>query len=217
MNKMIIAIIALALVATPALALSTSVPADIRVGLSTAGFTTFKEQDTVYGVDTYMPANGDTTNPQATAYVLENVRNFGTLDLTKQVSDGTTIQGNSNWGMQEDENLLGTGSTTIDKQVVWWTVDTHQTGSDLTYPTIANIYTDTVAQDPKGAIESETSISNVANQPPAMTPNVYTLNSKTTVPVSLTESVGINMPTRCAVLPPKAPKAPTCLGCARLG
>jgi len=208
MNKIIIALIGLALIATPALA--SIAPADIRVQLSTSGITSFKQQDIISGTDYWMPANGNTATPQPTAYVLENVKNVGTLDLVKQVTGG------SNWGMQEDQNLWGTGFTIIKKEVVWWTVDTDGTNTGtLTYPTVTNIYTDTVAYDASGALRSIDEVHNTANQPLAMTPNSYTLNSVTTVPVYSTESVGINMPTRCVVLPPREPKQPTCLGCVR--
>jgi hypothetical protein len=182
-------------------------PVDIRVALFTAGDTKYRELDTVSGADTWMPYN-NYTGVQATAYVLENVFNNGILSLGKQVT------GTGNWGMQEDADIVATGYTTIKKDVVWWTVDTdHYANGTLRYPTVTNIYTDIIAMNASGAVETEGSLHSTANQPPAHTYNSYAISSVTIVPVSFVESVGINQPERCAVQPPLQPTVPKCIHC----
>jgi hypothetical protein len=208
MNKIIIALISLALVATPALACTGSgcfgyAKSDVRTSLFAAGETSLKEYVDVSGF--YAPHGAYVP----TAYVVQNVNNDGTLAFMSQDTNY------GQWKLQEDSVLSTTGKTDVEKQVVWWTVDptTDRDGDTLIYPTVANIYTqfDTDAMTVIKEVENTADLpgTNYAN------PNVFAQSITTKVPMTYMESVGINKPLRCDVLPPLTPTMPICEGCLR--
>ena len=176
---------------------------DIRVELGTTGVTSYAEEATIAGYN-YHPLTGS-PRVMNTADILQNVNNDGTLYIEKQVTS------TGQWELQEDAFMTGSGTTDIMKQVTWWTDDktiSRRTG-DLKYPTVANIYSDFVTPYVYDAVN----VTNTANVPPAQTVNYLNLQYTTTQPYMHTESVGINMPERCNVLPPAYPVPPTCAHC----
>jgi hypothetical protein len=208
MNKIIIALIGLVLIATPALACgevgnpcSTYSKSDVRTSLYAAGDTSLMEYVDVagtYGVHAIAP----------TAFVLQNVNNDGTLSFMSQDTNF------GQWKLQEDSVLSTTGKTDVQKEVVWWTVDpTTVNDPVLKYPTVANIYT----QFDSNTMTVIKEVENTADKPGTnyANPNVFTQSLTSTVPMSYMESVGINKPLRCDVLPPKTPVMPVCEGCVR--
>jgi hypothetical protein len=202
MNKIIIALISLVLVATPVLACTGNgcigyPTSDVRTSLIASGDTSLNEY-----VDVSGKYHGDYV---PTASVLQNINNDGTLAFMSQDTNY------GQWNLQEDSVVMTTGKTDIEKQVTWWTVDTSvskKTG-DLKYPTVANIYT-VFSTDTMTVVKE---VENTADQPPAGTLNAFAQSITTKVPMTYMESVGINEPVRCNVLPPAPPIPPVCKGC----
>ena len=200
-NKIIAALVSIALIASPALACVGNdcwygrPDSDIRTSLIADGETSVIEQATVFG-----DYQG---KPTATAYVLQNVNNDGFLMFNSQATSY------GDWDMQEDSSVYAEGKTDIEKEVVWWTVDPTTRCGELKYPTVANIYTE-FATDSMVVVKE---VHNTANVPPAGVPNVFAQSLTSKVPMTYGESVGINKPTRCSIADVVPPVEPVCTLC----
>jgi hypothetical protein len=207
MNKIIIALIGLALMATPALACipGTYCPvnptSDVRTSLWAQGDTSMNEQVTVsgwYDGHGYIP----------TAGIIESIQNDGTLSVQKQATNF------GQWNLQEDGFVYASGETSLQKEIDWWTVDpteSRRTG-ELKWPTVANIYTSYVTN----TVSDKTEIHNTADQPGdpyGSAVNTFLQSVMTSDIMNYKESVGINEPLRCDVQLPIPPTPPVCLGC----
>lgn len=209
MNKIIIALISLALIATPALACTpgtycpTDPTSDVRTTLWAQGDTLMNEQVTVsgwYDGHGYIP----------TAGIIESIQNDGTLSVQKQATNF------GQWNLQEDGFVIASGETSLQKEVDWWTVDptvSRRTG-ELKWPTVANIYTSYVTN----TMSDVTEIHNTANVPDpnhahGSLVNTFAQSVTTSDVMNYRESVGINEPLRCNVAEPIPPTPPVCLGC----
>jgi hypothetical protein len=193
-TKMIdlMAVVMAAMMIAPAMAAT-----DIQMQLVASGVTSVNEIAVVYG-----PHNGVKT---ATAQVHEGIENTGTISMVKNIYNPKA------WYMVEAKSVWGTGTTSIVKDVNWWTVSPalNKDGT-LMHPTVANIYT----QFATDTLLVQEEIHNTANKAPAGTINQYLANINTNDDFGYYETVGINMPTQCTVVAPTPIATPSCImGC----
>jgi len=201
MKRILSALVALVLLASPVLAFT-----DIDVQLYSQGTTNYAQFATVGGYDSTEHSN------QMTASVLEEIYNKGTLVLSKSIDNPSA------WNMVESQAVSGSGSTSIEKLVVWWTEDSSlDCYGNMKWPTVANIYTEFVTLNPPFVEKIE--IHNTANlnvEDPAgqFSTSSFVWDTYTTNDFSFVESVGINLPFDCTPERPDLPDMPDCLmGC----
>lgn len=213
MNKIIAAIVALAVIGVPALAGTT-----LDMGIWGAGETNFKEIVTVAGFD-----GSEGGSAQVTGYINENIVNTGQVTILK------SMQNPGEWNMQEYKYVTGSGETEINKEVSWWTEHSSlgwtpwvQPGyspasNEMSYPTQAHIYVEFNDVTLPGN-SFTTQVDNIANknvQDPTgeFSHSSFVMNLDTNHKFVYEQSVGINMPTDCSFYGLDSWDMPNCPGC----
>ncbi len=204
MNKIIIALISLALVATPALAVTTGTHSEVQTELWGNGQTWVAQYSDVRGYDS---SEGGW---QRTAYIDESLHNVGNVWLLSEV------EGIGQWNLQEEKLISGSGTTEIDKDIGWWTEDSHTTngGTVMKWPTEAHIFTGFYT--PIKTVETQVdNIADKTNEGPTgeFSHSEFLQSIQTNEDFHYVEGVGINMPTECTPEYPQYPQIPSCLGC----
>ena len=108
MNKIIAAIVALAVIGAPALA-ATNVWTEVE---NTGGYTSYQESTYIGGYDWSEGMN------KMTGYVMEGFENEGNIYMNKE------IHNDGQWLLEEKLGMHGSGVTEIYKDVMAWTEDT---------------------------------------------------------------------------------------------
>jgi len=199
MKRILSALVALVLLATPVLAYT-----DIKMYLNANGETSLNELVTVSGYDS------TERSYQVTAYVQEGVENDESLFVVKQVVNPDP------WELVEAKYMSGSGVTEIVKDVGWWTEDSRLDCCSglMRWPTVANIfvgfYTDTMTDKEE--------IHNTANLPVETNLGEYSgsrflKNIHTDDDFTYEEGVGINLPFDCLPKQPVPIEPPHCLYC----
>jgi hypothetical protein len=204
MNKIIIALITLALVATPALAsMPTGTSSEVQTELYGNGQTWFSGLATVSGKDW-----SESGTLQVTGMIGEYLHNVGSVHLVSEV------EGTGQWNLQEEKNIWGSGTTEIDKAVEWWTEDSTKVDGYMKWPTEAHIYTGFFT--PTKTVETQVdNIADKTNEGPTgeFSYSSFLQNIETNEGFTYIEGVGINMPTECTPEHPHLFPLPICDGC----
>ena len=108
MNKIIAAIVALAVIGTPALAV-TNIWTNVG---NTGGYTSYQQETWVGGYD------WSEGSDQMTGYIVEGFTNDGSIGMNKE------IHNDGQWILEEKLEMGGCGDTEIFKNVNVWTEDT---------------------------------------------------------------------------------------------
>jgi hypothetical protein len=207
MNKIIIALISLALIAAPALATVTPTPTtDVRTALTGNGQTWVSGYASVAGKDW-----SEGGSMQVTGVIEDYLHNVGNVNLQNEIT------GSGEWNLQDGMLIDGSGTTEIDKAVYWWTEDSHTTngGTIMKWPTETHIFTGFYT--PIKIVETQVdNIADRTNEGPTgeFSHSGFLQNINTNENFHYVQGVGINMPTDCTPLAPHTFPLPVCPNCA---
>lgn len=222
MKSLIAILIAISLLAAPVLAST-----DITTYMYSSGSSSFNEYSTISGLD--WPGS---EGWEVTAIIQNSFTNTGTIGMNKEIYSPAT------WQMQESMLMSGSGATTINKAVYWWT-ESSSLGynqwvtvdvlpgftlpynvaivghSDwLSFPTVANIYTNFQTNAVTDIEEvHNTAYLNVPGNTGEFSAGQFIKNINTNDVFHFNEGVGINMKLDCLPTMPVIIPMPSCLDC----
>lgn len=197
MNKIIAALVALAVIGTPALAYS-----NMDLELVAQGDTTYSTYSNVAGFD------WSEGSMQTTAFIVETITNDEYLVIHE------SFQNPSPWMMHEYKNVYAEGESSIDKYVEWWTEDSTVVCDQMRWPTTTNVFIGYHDEDSNRLVD----FTNVANENTEdvsgeFSRSHFSLSEESTDWFSYEQSVGIGMPNDCdfyGVTPPVMPECEFC-------
>ena len=204
MKNLIAFLVAISLLVAPVTAIVTPPSTTITTYMSANGNSQFNEYSAISGYD------WSEVSWQTTAIIQNSFTNIGTIAMNKEVYSPDT------WQMQESMILEGSGVTTINKDVFWWTEDsTLENPTTMKWPTVANIYTNFQTNSVLDVEE----VHNTANlNVPGTNPGEFSAGAflktiNTNDIFHFNEGVGIGMPLDCTPLMPVPIVLPICGNC----